>query len=249
MKKALQLDPELAEAHAMLALIDFLEDNIVASETEARRAIELNPSIPEAYYVLSNVASLKGHGDEGIKAAEAAYHLDPVRPRYVERLGLLYFYMGRESEALQFWEKTAQLAPAGTYRDMTEYYMFKGNHEKAKEYFSMAEKLEPTNSWVPWMRGFIAAQTGDRNTALEAIRKIEEKWSGSLDLNGIGFIHYALGDLDSYFTYMDRAADQHLLQYIYPMYCPLFAQGRTDPRYQKLLDKLRETFETETKSS
>jgi len=246
-KKALQLDPELAEAHATLALIDFLEDNVSCSEAEARRAIELNPSIPEAYYVLSNVALLKGDRDEGIKAAEAAYHLDPVRPRYVERLGLFYFYMGREGDALRFWEKTAQLAPAGTYRNMTEYYMFKGNHEKAKEYFSMAEKLEPTNSWVAWMRGFIAAQMGDRNTALQAIRKIEEKWSGSLDLNGIGFIHYALGDLDSYFTYMNRAADQHLLQYVYPMYCPLFAQGRTDPRYQGLLST--KMFETETKSS
>jgi tetratricopeptide (TPR) repeat protein len=171
--------------------------------------------------------------------------LDPVRPRYIERVGSFYFYSGRESEALQFWEKTAQLAPAGTYRNMTEYYIFKGNHEKAKELFSMAEKLEPTNSWVAWMRGFIAAQTGDRKTALEAIRKIEENWSGSLDLNGIGFIYYALGDLDSYFTYMNRAADQHLLQYWYPMYCPLFAKGRTDPRYQKLLDKMGKMFETE----
>ena len=168
-KKALELDPDLAEALAVLAMIHFLEDDIVASETEARRAIELSPSIPEAYYVLSNVALLKGDRDEGIKAAEVAYHLDPVRPRYAERLGRFYFYMGRESEALQFWEKTAELAPAGTYRDMTEYYMFKGNHEEAKKYFSMAEKLEPTNSWVAWMRGFIAAQTGDRNTALQAI--------------------------------------------------------------------------------
>ena len=75
--------------------------------------------------------------------------MDPVRPRYVERLGLFYFFMGRESDALQFWEKTAQLAPAGTYRNMTEYYMFKGNQEEAKKFFSMAEKLEPTNSWWP----------------------------------------------------------------------------------------------------
>jgi hypothetical protein len=89
------------------------------------------------------------------------------------------------------------------------------------------------------MRGFIAAQTGDRQTALEAIRKIEENWSGALDLNGIGFIHYALGDLDSYFTYLNRATDQHLLQYVYPMYCPLFAQGRTDLRYQELMEKFR----------
>jgi len=103
----------------------------------------------------------------------------------------------------------------------------------------MAEKLEPTNSWVAWMRGFIAAQTGNRKTALEAIRRIEENWSGALDLNGIGFINYALGDLDSYFTYLNRATDQHLLQYIYPMYCPLFAQARTDPRYRELMERLR----------
>ena len=248
-KKALELDPELAEAAAALALIHFLEDDMVASETEAKRAIELNPSLPDTYRILSNVAFLKGDGDEGVKLWEAAYHLDPARPRYVERLGLFYFYMGRESEALQFWEKTTQLAPAGTYRDMTEYYMFKGNHEKAKEFFSMAEKLEPTNSWVAWMKGFIAAQMGDRNTALEAIRKIEENWSGSIDLNGIGFIYYALGDLDSYFTYMNRAIDQHVLQHVYLMYCPLFAKGRNDPRYQGLLDKIKETLEPETKSS
>jgi hypothetical protein len=41
---------------------------------------------------------------------------------------------------------------------------------------------------------------------------------------------------------MNRAAEQHVLQYWYPMYCPLFAQGRTDPRYQELLDKIREMF-------
>jgi TolB-like protein/Tfp pilus assembly protein PilF len=238
-KKALELDSELAEAVAALALIHFLEDDIVASEAEARRAVGLNPSHADAYRTLANVALLKGDGDEGIRLFEAAYHLDPVRPRYVENVGLFYFYLGRESEALQFWERKAQLAPAGTYRGMTEYYLFKGNYEKAKEFFSVVEKLEPTDSWAAWMRGFIAAQTGDRNTALEAIRKIEENWSGSIDLNGIGFIHYALGDLDSYFTYMNRATDQHLIQATYLMYCPLFAKAKADPRYLELVEKLR----------
>jgi tetratricopeptide (TPR) repeat protein len=247
-KKALKLDPELAEAAVALARIHFAEDNAVASEAEARRALDLNPSLTEAYRILSNVAFLKGDGDEGTRLWQAAYHLDPVRPRYVERLGAWYFYMGRESEALQFWEKTAELAPAGTYRNMTEYHMFKGNHEEAKKHFSMAEKLEPTNSWLVWMRGFIAAQTGDRKTALEAIRKIEENWSGSLDLNGIGFVCYALGDLDSYFTYMNKAMDQHVLNYAYPMYCPLFAQARTDPRYQGLLDKITGILKPKTNS-
>ena len=45
MKKTLKLDPELAEAAAMFAQIHFLEDDLVASETEARREIGLNPSL------------------------------------------------------------------------------------------------------------------------------------------------------------------------------------------------------------
>jgi TolB-like protein/Flp pilus assembly protein TadD len=238
-KKALSLDPELAEAAAALALIHFLEDDVVACEKEARRATELNPSLPEAHRMLSNVASFKGDGDEGIRLLETAYRLDPVRPRYVERLGSWYFYMGREDEALQFWEKTAQLAPAGTYRNLTEYYLYKGDIEKATELHSMAEKLEPTNPWVTWMKGFIAAQKGDRDAALQAIRKIEENWSGAIDLNGLAFVHYALGDLDSYFTYIKKATEQHLIQYSYVMYCPLFAKARADLRYLELMSKLK----------
>jgi tetratricopeptide (TPR) repeat protein len=99
-KKALKLDPELAEAAAMLAQIHFLEDDVVASETEARRAIELNPSLPHAYRILSNLAAEEGDGDEGIRLWEAAYRLDPVRPRYVERVGS--FYSTREGRVRRF---------------------------------------------------------------------------------------------------------------------------------------------------
>jgi TolB-like protein/Tfp pilus assembly protein PilF len=246
-KRALELDGELPEASEALALIHFLEDDMTACETEARRAIDLNPSLSETYRLLANLAFVKGDGSGGIKLMEAAYNLDPVRPSYLERLGMLYFYMGRENDALEFWEKATQLAPAGTYRNMTEYYASKGKYEEAKRFFSMAEKLEPTNSWLAWMKGFIAAQTGDRKTALEAIQKIEENWSGALDLNAIAFVHYALGDVDSYFTYMNRALDQHMFQWVYAMYCPLFAESRNDPRYQELLAKVRETLQPKTR--
>ncbi len=222
-KKALQLDPEIAEAHAILARVDFQEDHVRSSEEGAKRAIELNPSLPEAYFVLSNVAFLKGDTEEGIKASEACYRLDPVMPRYVERLGLFYFYLGREGDALGHWEKTVQLAPAGTYRAMTEYYISKGDIEKAKEFHSKAEKLDPTSRWVTWMRGFIAARSGDRAGALETLKEIEGRWLGATNLNDVAFIHYSLGDLDSYFTYIDRATDQHTLQYAQVMYRPLFS--------------------------
>ncbi len=241
LKKALDLDPDLAEAHASLSVMLFNEDDVIGAEAEARRAIELNPSLPEAYDVLSNVMWLKGDTEEGTRLVETYYRLDPIRPSYVRDLGNVYFYLGRESEALEHWKKTVELSPAGTYRLMTEYYLSKGNHEKAKEFHSMAEKLQPTHPWVTWMKGFIAASIGDKEGALGAVRHIETS-RGNSGLNDIAFIYYALGNLDSYFDYLNRALDLHSLEFVYPIYCPLFREGKNDPRFQELMEKMRNMF-------
>ncbi len=89
------------------------------------------------------------------------------------------------------------------------------------------------------MKGFIAARSGDREGALGVIGEIEKKWLGATNLNDIAFIYHAVGDLDSYFTYANRALDQHTIRYMYVMYCPLLAKSRTDPRYQALTEKLK----------
>lgn len=243
LRKALELDPELAEAHSNLARFDFQVDDVRGAEAEARRALELNPSIPDAYYLLSNIAFLKGNKEEGMRLSETCYRLDPVMPRYAERLGLFYFYLGREGDALQHWEKTVEIAPVGTYKNLTEYYIFKGDIEKARVYWAKVEKLEPTRRWVTWMKGYLAAASGDTEGALSAIREIEKRWLGATNLNDIAFIYYALGDLDSYFTYINRATDQHTVQYTNVIYSPLFAKARQDPRYQGFLQRIGKMIE------
>jgi adenylate cyclase len=248
-KKSIQLDPELAEGHAILSFVDFMEDDVHGGKVEARRAIDLNPSLADAHWNLSNLALLNQDRDEGLREAEAFYHLDPVRPQYAERLGQYYFYLGMEEEALKHWDRTIQLAPAGTYRMMTEYYLSKGDVAKAKESFQKAAEYEPSSRWLVWMRGFIAAKSGDRETALAAIKDIEANWRGATSLNEIAFIYNALGDLDSYFTYANRATDQHQMRYVYVMYCPLFEKSRADPRYNVLMERLRTMIDSSMGSS
>ena len=241
-KKAVQLDPQLAEAHAIYAILKFFLDDIPGCEAEARMALEFNPSLPEAHFILSSVEFVKGDLENGIKHSEACYRLSPLMPQYVSRLGIFYYYVGRERDALNHWEKTALLAPAGTDRALSEYYLCKGDLEKAKQHYSLAESEEPTSRWMKWMKGFIAARSGDRNGALGAIKEIEKGWTGPVNLNEIGFIHYALGDLDSFFEYENSAMDQHGLQYSWLMYSPLFADARKDPRYQLLIVRVRKSL-------
>ena len=227
------------EAHASLSEMFFGVDDMPGMEAEARRALDLNPSLPEPYSMLSELAALKGDPGEMVRQNETAYRLDPIRPRFIGSVGRAYLWTGREQEALEFWKKTEQLAPAPTYRGMTEYYLIKGNLEKAREFHAKAEKLEPTNPRATWMGGAIAAMEGDRERALLAVRKIEDAKMGPIGFNFIGYVYHALGDLDSYFEYMNKALETNALTPSTMMYSPLFAKARADPRYLELMEKIR----------
>jgi adenylate cyclase len=237
--RALELDPELAEVHASLALLHLNEDDLLGTELEAKRALELNPSLPEAYYVLMDVAGIKGKPEEMVRSIETAYRLDPVSLNYIGLLGSQYLWMGREHDALEHMRKTEHLAPVQTYRNMTEYYLMKGNLEKAREMHAKFEKLRPTSPWVIYMGGFIDALAGDREKALEAVKKIEDRKMGAVSYPQVALVYYALGDMDSYFESQNRALEGHTIAAAEVMYSPLLAKAREDPRYGELVEKIR----------
>jgi adenylate cyclase len=239
LERAIDLDPNLPEAHASLCSMLFNLDDDLRSEAEAKRALELNPSLPDPHNMLGELAGLKGDHEEMVRQMETAYRLDPIRPHFIWLLGTTYLYVGREQEALEHWKKTEHLAPAARYRGMAEYYLIKGDVEKAKEFHAKAEKLEPTRPWLIWMSGVIAAMEGDREKALLAIKKIEDAKIGPIGFNFIGYVHHALGDLDSYFAYMDKALEMHALVTLTLMYSPLLAKARADPRYLEFVAKVR----------
>jgi len=236
---ALTLEPDLPEAHASLAYLNYSEDNLPGTEVEARRALELNPNLPEPYGYLSELAATQGDLAEAVRLNEAGYRLDPIRPLNVQRLAAEYVWAGREQDALELLKKTEQLAPAFTYRGMTEYYLIKGDVEKAGEFYARVEKLEPKNPRILWMGGYIAALKGDRETALLTIKRIEDLKGGEVRFNLIAYVYYALGDLDSFFEYMNKAMEAHVVIPSPLMHSPLLAKARADPRYVELLEKLR----------
>jgi tetratricopeptide (TPR) repeat protein len=237
--RAIELDPDLAEAHAALSEMYYNQDRIQEAEAEARRALELNPSLPDPHQLLSELAGGEEDREEMVREAEAAYRLDPIRPRFIAFLGTAYLYTGREQEALDFWKKTEQLAPAGSYRGMMEYHLIKGDVEKAKEFHARFVKVEPNHPFGIWIGGVIAALEGDKEKAMVTIRRIEDAKMGAISFNHIAYIYHALGDLDSYFEYLNKALEAHTISPVPMMYSPLFAKARTDPRYSGIVERIR----------
>ena len=233
-RRAVDLDPGLAEAHYALAKVMYQADDDDGTTRELRRALELNPSLAEDHLFLADVSASQGDAGEMVWAAEKAYQLDPLSPPAIQWLGMAYFYVGRGEEAMEHWKKTLHLEPYRTYRCMFDYHVCKGDYLSAEEAVKQLEKLGPTMMITYLNRGYLAALTGDIRTANEMIAKLDPG-KGLGVVSYAGFVHYALGDMDTFFECELRAADEHALKVAEFRLSPLFEKVRGDPRFGEVL--------------
>ena len=240
LKRALELDHDLPEAHSSLASLLYNEDDLIGSEAEAMRALDLNPSLPDPERLLFEIAATKGDLVEMVRHIEDAYRLDPIMPLNILLLGEAYIWTGMDQEALQHWKKTEPVSPAYTYRGLGDYYLGNGDLAKAREYHDKVQKILPNHPWVTWMGGALDARAGDREKALLAIKKLEEGVNqGPIVLNYMAYVYLNLGDLDSYFAQMSKAFDARAQIQSFMLHSPLLAKAREDPRFENLVNRLK----------
>ena len=77
-RKALELDPDLVEAHVMLANVLQEEWHWTEAEAEYRRALELNPNNAKAHSGFALWLLCQGRTDEAVASIQRARALDPV---------------------------------------------------------------------------------------------------------------------------------------------------------------------------
>src|SRR5215470_14304247 len=99
--KALQIDPNLAEAHASLAQILHDYDwDYAGAQREIDRAIELNPNYATAHQLRAEFLSVQGRHEEAIAEAKRALELDPLSIIINRILGDVYLQARRYDEAI-----------------------------------------------------------------------------------------------------------------------------------------------------
>src|ERR1700674_1567622 len=77
--RALQLDPDLAEAHAAMAHVDSVMDwDWAGAEREFRRALELNPDSLETCYCFAIFMTSQGRFPEALAYLEHAAKLNTL---------------------------------------------------------------------------------------------------------------------------------------------------------------------------
>lgn len=109
---AIQLDPNLASAHSLLADVKlFFDWDWSAAEKEYQRALELNPNLPAAQLGYADYLSTLGRSDEALSRVQQAYLLDPLATETRNEALWEYYFSGRMQDTIEQTRKVMELEP------------------------------------------------------------------------------------------------------------------------------------------
>ena len=156
-RKAVELDPDLAEAHASRGLAISMRKQYDEAVKEFEIAIRLNPKLFEAYYFFARARLAQGKLAEAAQLFEQASQVNPEDYQSVSLLAMVYKGLNRLADAqasyrrsLQIIDKHLELHPD----DARALYLGAGalcqlgERAKSEEWLARARRMEPDDPGV-----------------------------------------------------------------------------------------------------
>jgi adenylate cyclase len=181
--KALELDPELAEAHAASGLAFALRKDFAKAQKEFETAIQLDPKLYEAYYFYARTAFQRGDLTKAAELYEQASRLNPDDYQAVSLLVAVYHGLGREVEAeaterraLQLTERHIEVHPddpRALYLGATILVRMRDN-TRGLEWARRALAIDPEETSILYNVACVYALLGRTEEALDCLRKVME---------------------------------------------------------------------------
>ena len=110
-EKALAIDPDVADAHASLALVSLLwQFDWATAEREFTTALRLNPNLAGAHATYAIYLMTVGRHDEALEQARTAQQLDPLPLLINMTVCWALHFGGRSEEAVRETRRTRELA-------------------------------------------------------------------------------------------------------------------------------------------
>ena len=108
-RKALEVDPELAEAHASLGFALTLSKRYAEAQQEFEAALRLNPRLFEAYYLYARVLFTQGKMEEAARMFEQAEQVNPEDYQTPSLVAQVYNGLGRKADAAAAYRRSLEI--------------------------------------------------------------------------------------------------------------------------------------------
>jgi len=140
-RKAVELDPNLSEAHRALAFpLFWRKRDVPAAEREFERAIALNPNDGTARLWYANALTFNGEHEKALVQINRAQELDPSSSSVRADKGRVLYDAGKKDEAIALLRQMKKNEPAfvSPHRYLAQIYFEAGQYP---EYFLEAEEV------------------------------------------------------------------------------------------------------------
>jgi serine/threonine-protein kinase len=143
-RRALALDPDLADAHAVLAHATMMTGDDRAAEAEFRRALELDANSVMALHWYSHLLMNKKRWDESLALSKRLLELDPMGFWNVH-LGEHYLKKGDRALALEQFRRAVDLDPnlPNARFELGHFFLVDGRLDDAVPQLEAAYRLDP----------------------------------------------------------------------------------------------------------
>jgi len=237
-RKALELDPDISDAHLLLADIEQKQLQWADSEAEYRRALELNPKDADAQFGFSQWLLCQGYLDEALEWARSARELDPVEVSGGD-VGYVLFNARRYEEAIHEFRSTVAVWPDDT-NTLWMLGMALLAHHRPEEAIPVLKKAVSISDRDPGIVDVLArayAEAGRRSDALRLLAELRKgKQAGAA--GGLVNAYVGLHEYDQAFAALAVAYEEksNILQWL--KVNPLLDPLRDDPRFKDLLHRV-----------
>ena len=239
-RKALELDPGLAEAHSLLGDMQQREFHWTEAEAEYRRALELNPNDADAHAGLAYWMLSQGRTDEAVAWEQRAREIDPVTVSGA-RLAFLLFQCHRFDQAIHEVRSALAVDPDDTEALTYLGFALIANNQPA-DAIPALEKAVSVSNGGPAATGVLIrayAHAGRRADALRLLAELQKrKKAGYVPAGAFVNAYLGLGDNDQAFASLEQAYKEqsNILQYLktHPYFDPI----RADPRFRDLVRRV-----------
>ncbi|MDQ4120389.1 MAG: protein kinase [Acidobacteriota bacterium] len=237
-KRALEIEPNLAEPHTTLGYVLANYDwNFAEAEREYKRAIELNPNYPTSHQWYAELLLALTRFDEAIAEIKRAQELDPLSPIIQTVVGLIYYQSRDYKSAVPQFQKTIRENPDFPY---VHWYLALTYDQLGKFDEAAAEELNflrltganekdiialreiyQKQGWKPFLRSLIANSDAARQ-------------KGYLHAFTQAFLYTRAEEREKALEWLEKCYDERVRYLLYIKADPNLDFLRSDPRFQDL---------------
>ncbi|HEV2702051.1 MAG TPA: tetratricopeptide repeat protein [Steroidobacteraceae bacterium] len=239
-RKALELDPNLTDAHVLLANIEQEQWHWRDAEAEYRRALELSPNDASAHGGFALWLLCQGRTDEAISWVQSGQRLDPIAMPGWE-VAWIFFQARRYEEAIGELRSVLAVQPDNVETLSTLGFVFAVTGQD-REAVPLLEKVVAASQGSPAAVGVLIrayARSGRRADALKLLDDLRRRQAvGYVPAASFVNAYLGLGDKEAAFRALEQAylEQSNILQFlkVHPYFDPI----RSDPRFVDLVRRV-----------